>query len=114
MSSLSKIGSYLKSLRFSHCSENHNGMRAERRSILELSSEQTPFLELSFSDEDSTTVDALKSTEDFELATQKFDLIPMLCKFLDETLKKNDLHEVLHHLKDCASVYFQAVILVRA
>ncbi len=62
-----------------------------------LSSEQTQLVELSFSDEDSRTVGVLGGTEDFELASQEFYLIPMICTYLDDFLKNIDLNEVMRH-----------------
>jgi hypothetical protein len=63
-------------------------------SAVELSSEQSNLLELSFSDEDSRSVDALNGVNEFELAAQEFYLIPMLCTYLDQYILKNDFHEV--------------------
>ena len=114
MLSFRKVGSFFKSIRFSRCSEQLAGNKSERKSFLDQSSEQTCFVELSFSDEESRSVDMLNGIEEFDLAAQEFNLIPMLCEFLDENLKNNDLYEVLlHHSWDCALVSCPAVKLFR-
>ncbi len=101
MFSLRKIGSFLKHLRHSRSSE-HNGISSQRSSAQELLSEQNNLFELSFSDEDITTVDGLNGMNDFELAAQEYNLIPVLCTFLDRCITTNDIHEVLQYINGLA------------
>jgi hypothetical protein len=66
--------------------------------ILKLSvSEKCLPVELAFSDQDSKIIDSLHVMD--EVAELEHIIIPVICAFIDQCIKKNDYHEVLQQLR---------------